>query len=413
MAAREIAVIGGGLIGLATAWALLRRSGTELHVTLYEKEADVGRHQSTHNSGVLHSGLYYAPGSLKAQLARSGLRTMTRFCEEHDIPHEICGKLVVATTEAELPRLAALLERGQQNGLRGLRWLEPEAVRELEPHVRCRAALQVPEEGIVDFRRVCDVLAAWLRARGCVIRTGTFVTRLEPDRGGWRIGTRDGDAHADLVANCAAQNVDRLAASAGHRPSCRIVPFRGEYFALRPERRDLVNHLVYPVPDPAFPFLGVHFTRTIDGRRDAGPNAVLAFSREGYRFSDVNAADVRDMLTWPGFWRFVRRHPRTVARELGQSLSRARFVGALQRLIPEISEADLLPGGSGVRVQPLYADGRLAQDFIFLEAPGAVHVLSAPSPAATAALAIGERIAHRVLSNAGPAPEGGSTVERV
>lgn len=395
MAAREIAVIGGGLVGMATARALLR-GGTDAQVTLYEKEADVGMHQSTHNSGVLHSGLYYAPGSLKARLARTGIRAMTDYCRAHRIPHEICGKLVVAVSDAEVPRLRALWQRGKQNGLEGLRWLGPAAAREIEPHVRCVAAIHVPEEGIVDYRRVCDVLAAELRARGCTIRTGTQVTRLTRERNRWRIDTPTAPHYADFVVNCAAQNVDRLAESAGHSASARIVPFRGEYFELRPERHHLFNHLVYPVPDPAFPFLGVHFTRTVGGGREAGPNAVLAFSREGYRFGDVRMADVRDTLAWPGFWRFVRRYPRMVAHELRQSLSPRLFVAALQRIIPDLTADDLVPGSAGVRVQPLHPDGTLAHDFMFAKGENAVHVLSAPSPAATACLAIGEEVAGRV-----------------
>lgn len=400
MAPPRVAVIGGGLVGMATAFALLE-ARADLEVTVLEKEPDVGRHQSTHNSGVLHSGLYYAPGSHKARLARAGIARMTAFCVQHDIPHEICGKLVVAVTAEEVPRLRALLERGRQNGLVGLRWLDAAGAREIEPHVRAVAAVHVPEEGIVDFRRVCDVLAAELRARGCAIRTGTRVTALVREGRGWRVESDAGDAHVDFVVNCAAQNVDRLAASAGLRPDCRIVPFRGEYYQLRPERRHLVNHLVYPVPDPAFPFLGVHFTRMIDGGREAGPNAALAFSREGYRFRTVNLADLRSTLGWPGFWRFARRYPRMVAHELQVSLSRARFVAALQRLVPDVVEGDLVRGTAGVRVQPLRADGTLEQDFLFAEDAGAVHVLSAPSPAATASLVIGEEIAGRVRAQLG------------
>lgn len=392
----HIAVIGGGLVGMAAARALLH-ARDDLRVTLFEKESALGRHQSTHNSGVLHSGLYYAPGSLKAVLARRGIRRMTEFCREHGIAHEICGKLVVAADPEEVPRLRALWERGQQNGLQGQRWLEPAAAREIEPHVRCAAAIHVPEEGIVDYRAVCDVLAADLAARGCVLRTRTRVTRITRTPGGWHVVTDGETVPVDRVVNCAAQDADRLAIRAGERPPCRVVPFRGEYYALRPERRELFNHLVYPVPDPAFPFLGVHFTRLIDGGREAGPNAVLAFSREGYRFLDVNVADLRDTLRWKGFWKFVRRHPRMVAHELRQSLSRRLFVRALQRLIPEIEAADLEPGGSGVRVQPLYEDGTLVTDFLLAESAGALHVLSAPSPAATASLVIGEEIAKRVL----------------
>ena len=393
MSAPAIAVLGGGIVGLATARALLR-APADYRVVLLEKEAAVALHQSTHNSGVLHSGLYYQPGSRRARLARTGLRSMTEYCQEHGIAHEICGKLVVAVTAAEVPRLRALAERGAANGLQGLRWLEPAAAREIEPHVNCLAALQVPEEGIVDYRAVCDALAREVQQWGGEIRTGARVTGLRQERGGWRLQLGDGGFFADFVVNCAAQSADRLARAAGQHPPGRMVPFRGEYYRLA--RPGLVNHLIYPVPDPAFPFLGVHFTRLIDGGREAGPNAVLAFSREGYRFFTVNGRDLRDTITWPGFWRFALRHRRTVAHELRQSLSRRLFLAALQRLVPELQAEDLQAGGAGVRMQAMLRDGQLVNDFLWVDGPAAVHVLSAPSPAATAALAIGTEIADRV-----------------
>lgn len=395
MSAPRIAVLGGGIVGLATAHALLR-AGRGYRVTVFEKEPEVARHQSTHNSGVLHSGLYYQPGSRRARLARTGLRRMTEFCRQHGIAHEICGKLVVAASAPELPRLRALAERGAANGLQGLRWLEPEAARELEPHVRCVAALHVPEEGIVDYRAVCATLACEVTGAGGTIRTRAAVRGLRRRGARWLIDL-DGDADTvDFVVNCAAQSADRLAHAAGARPDCRMVPFRGEYYRLVAGRSHLVNHLIYPVPDPAFPFLGVHFTRLVDGGREAGPNAVLAFSREGYRFLQVNPRDLLDTLAWSGFWRFVAVHRRMVARELRQSLSRRLFLASLQRLVPELQDADLQTGGAGVRIQAMQRDGGLVSDFLWIEAPGALHVLSAPSPAATASLEIGTEIATRV-----------------
>ena len=401
---RRIAVLGGGIVGLATARALLESEAGSL-VTVFEKEGEVGRHQSTHNSGVLHSGLYYEPGSRRALLARSGLRRMTGFCQEHGIPHEICGKLVVAVTREELPRLQALAERGAANGLQGLRWLRPEEAREIEPHVSCVAALHVPEEGIVDYAAVLAVLAAQVRASGGEIRTGARVTSLRRRQDGWLVGLRDDACPADFVVNCAAQSADRLAISAGERPGCRVIPFRGEYYRLAAGRTDLVRHLIYPVPDPAFPFLGVHFTCLIGGGREAGPNAVLAFSRDGYRFSTVNPRDLVDSVAWPGFWRFLRRHRRTVAHELRQSLSRRLFLASLQRLVPELAAADLQPGEAGVRMQAMLGNGRLVSDFLWIDGPAALHVLSAPSPAATASLEIGRVIACRVRERLGPGTE--------
>jgi L-2-hydroxyglutarate oxidase len=393
--APRVAVLGGGIVGLATAHALLAGEGG-CQVSVLEKEPELARHQSTHNSGVLHSGLYYQPGSHRARLARTGLRRMTEFCQEHGIAHEICGKLVVAVTEQELPRLRALAERGAANGLRGLRWLDPAAARELEPHVRCVGALHVPEEGIVDYRGVCAALAHAIRAAGGEIRTSARVVGLRRQQGRWRVLLPGDAATADFVVNCAAQSADRLARAAGQDPGSRIIPFRGQYYRLAPAAETLIRNLVYPVPDPAFPFLGVHFTRLVGGGREAGPNAVLAFSREGYRFLTINARDLRDTLTWGGFWRFAARHRRMVAQEFRQALSRRRFLAALQRMVPNLQAEDLLPGGAGVRMQALLPDGQLVSDFLWAEGPGALHVLSAPSPAATAALEIGAEIASRV-----------------
>ncbi|HEY0035216.1 MAG TPA: L-2-hydroxyglutarate oxidase [Longimicrobium sp.] len=394
-----VAVVGGGLVGLGTAYALLRRAPGS-RVVLFEKEARPGMHQSTHNSGVLHAGLYYKPGSSKARLAVAGIRRMTEFCREHGVAHEICGKLVVATDETEVPRLRTLLERGTQNGLRGLRWLGAEAAHEIEPHVRCVAAVHVPEEGIADYAGVVRALAAEVERLGGTIVTGAAVTSLRSEGGGWRIFTTAGEHQAGFLVNCAGLHSDRVAAMAGESPPCRIVPFRGEYFTLRPERAHLVRNLVYPVPDPSFPFLGVHFTRMVGGGIEAGPNAVLALAREGYTKGRIDARDVGSALAFPGLWRFVGRHWRTTASELRRSFSRSLFTRALQRLVPEVGEADLLAGGAGVRAQAMLPNGQLVDDFLFVEGARALHVLNAPSPAATASLTIGEEIASRVASHA-------------
>lgn len=391
----KIIVIGGGIVGLATAYRLGERMpGAE--ITLLEKESEVGRHQTGHNSGVLHCGLYYKPGSVKARLAVQGIRQMVAFCQENGVPHEICGKLVVAADDAEVERLHALQERGAANGLEGLRWLGREEMREIEPHVGGVAALRVPQEGIVDYARVCAALVARLRERGARVVTSARVTRLRPVGAGWVAETAAGEFPADYLINCAGLYCDRVAELAGERRDMRILPFRGEYYKIRAERQHLVRNLIYPVPDPAFPFLGVHFTRLIHGGIEAGPNAVLATAREGYRKSDFNAADLADVLTYGGFWRFLRRYPSMCWYELRRSFSRALFCRSLQRLVPEIQPDDLAAGGSGVRAQAIAPEGDLVQDFRFIERANALHVLNAPSPAATASLAIGAEIASMV-----------------
>jgi L-2-hydroxyglutarate oxidase len=387
-----VLIVGGGLVGLATAWRLLERRPA-LAVTLLEKEPRVGAHQSTHNSGVLHCGLYYRPGSAKARLAVTGIRQMVAFCRAENVPHDICGKLVVATNAEELPRLDELLRRGAANGLQGLRKLEPAEMRRIEPHVGGLAAAHVPEEGIVDYQAVCDRLAARVSERGGRIVTGARVTRLEPRGAGWVATTPPGEFAAEFLINCAGLHCDRVAALAGERREVRIVPFRGEYYQLRPERQELVRNLIYPVPDPKFPFLGVHFTRLIHGGVEAGPNAVLAFAREGYTLTTVNLRDLADALTFPGLWRFLGRYPAMVRTELAQSFSRERFCRSLQKLVPDIRSDDLAPGGAGVRAQAMTPAGELVQDFHLLRRDHALHVLNAPSPAATASLAIGEEIA--------------------
>lgn len=391
----KIAVIGGGLVGLGTALAL-QRAQPKAQIVVLEKEAGPGRHQSGNNSGVLHAGLYYKPGSLKARLAVDGIRSMVRFCAEHGIAHEVCGKLVVAVDETEVPRLKDLQSRGTANGLSGLRWLGADEMREREPHVRGVAALLVPEEGIVDYREVSAKMAKLLAERGGRFVGGAEVTGWETRGAVHHLVTSAGEFSADFVINCGGLHCDRIAKLAGRAPTTKIMPFRGEYFCLKPAAANLVNHLVYPVPDPAFPFLGVHFTRLIHGGVEAGPNAVLALKREGYRKTDFSARDTWESLTFSGLWRFLGRYPGASARELATSLSRARFVRCLQRLVPEITAADLDHGGAGVRAQAMTPRGDLVQDFDFVDGPGQLHVLNAPSPGATASLAIGEMIAARV-----------------
>jgi (S)-2-hydroxyglutarate dehydrogenase len=392
---RRVVLVGGGIVGLATAYKIAL-GDPRARVTILEKEPAVGCHQSGHNSGVLHAGLYYRPGSAKARLAVAGIREMTAFCRDHGVAHEICGKLVVAADEAERIRLDALFDRGTQNGLRGLERLDPSRMHEVEPHVGGVAALRVPEEGIVDYPQICRVLAAELARLGSEVVTGARVTALRPVADGWVAESTAGAFRGEFLVTCAGLHADRMARMAGVRSDLRVVPFRGEYYTLRPERERLVQHLIYPVPDARFPFLGVHFTRLIHGGIEAGPNAVLAFAREGYTKTRVHLGDLADAVLFPGLWRFIKTHPRSTWGELRRSFSRRRFAASLQRLVPAIDSDDLLPGGAGVRAQAMRADGTLVEDFWFEEAPNALHVLNAPSPAATASLAIGGEIAARV-----------------
>ena len=397
VSAQRILVIGGGIVGLASAFKLAEEFPSA-RVTVLEKEPQVGRHQTGHNSGVLHCGLYYQPGSAKARLAVQGILEMTTFCQANGVPHEICGKLVVATDDTEVERLKALRERGRQNGLHGLKWLGREEMREIEPHAGGVAGLFVPQEGIVEYPKVCEVLVQKIAALGGEIIMNAKVTRLRPAAGRWIAVTRAGDFTADWLVNCAGLHSDRVSALAGHRREVRIVPFRGEYHKLRPARQHLVKHLIYPVPDPQFPFLGVHFTRLIHGGVEAGPNAVLAFAREGYRKTDFNPADLFDALTFRGLWKFLGAHRRMCWEELKRSFSKKLFCAALQRLVPEVDPEDLEPGGAGVRAQAMSPAGELVQDFSFVRGRRALHVLNAPSPAATAALAIGVEIARQIAA---------------
>ena len=390
---QRIVVVGGGIVGLATAWRLTERF-PGARVTVLEKESAVGRHQSSHNSGVLHAGLYYKPGSRKARLAVRGIRQMVEFCRNHAIAHDVCGKVVVAVTQDEVPRLQALLERGTANGLEGLRWLTPEQLHEIEPHAAGVAAVHVPQEGIADYPAVCQALSDEIQARGGEVITGAEVRAIAREGSLWRVHSSAGDYQAERIVTCAGLQADRVAALTGQARTVHIVPFRGEYYGIRPERQYLVRNLIYPVPDPTFPFLGVHYTRMIHGGIEAGPNAVLAFSREGYRKSDLRVRDLADSLAFSGLWKFLAKYSSTCWMEVRRSFSKELFCATLQRLVPEIQPSDLVAGGAGVRAQAMTPEGALVEDFHFVEGPGELHVVNAPSPAATASLAIGEEIAE-------------------
>jgi len=387
----KISIIGGGIVGLATAYKATRQF-PDSQVTVLEKESAPGLHQTGHNSGVLHCGLYYKPGSVKARMAVSGLQEMLAFCREHNIPHETCGKLVVATDESEVPRLNDLFERGRQNGLQGLQKLSAAEMRQLEPNVAGVAGLRVPQEGIVDYAAVCAALVKGIGERGGRVVTNAKLAAARADGHGWKLLTTAGEFAADFFVNCAGLHCDRVSQLAGNKREVRIVPFRGEYYKIKQERQHLVRNLIYPVPDPKFPFLGVHFTRLIHGGIEAGPNAVLAFAREGYRKQDINLRDLFDALSFPGLWRFLAKHARMSWEEIKRSFSRRLFCESLQRLVPAIRLEDLETGGAGVRAQAMSPDGQLLQDFSFVTQPRALHVLNAPSPGATASLAIGQEI---------------------
>ena len=389
---QDIAIVGAGIVGLATARALLERSAG-LRITILEKESRPGQHQTGHNSGVIHSGIYYKPGSYKAKQCVEGARLMTEFCDKHGIRYERCGKIIVATTAAELPRLETLFERGTANGVAGLEMIEGDRLREIEPHAAALRGIWSPATGIVDYSEVVDVLARQLREQGVTIETGAGVERIVHTADGVTLETTKGAFGARRMINCAGLYSDVIARMAGAATDVQIVPFRGEYYMIRPERRTLVRGLIYPVPDPEFPFLGVHFTRTIHGDVEAGPNAVLAFAREGYRFARIKPMELAGTLTFPGFWQMARKYWRTGAYEMYRSLSKAAFVQALQKLVPDIRESDVAPGGAGIRAQAVSPDGSLVDDFRIITSADAIHVVNAPSPGATASLAIGRHIA--------------------
>lgn len=387
----NVIVVGGGVVGLAVAREITRRF-PRLKLLLLEKEDGVARHQSGHNSGVIHSGVYYKPGSLKARLCVTGAAAMVEFCREHGVPHSVCGKIIVATHADELPRLEDLRRRGEANGLAGLRLVGPRQLHEIEPHASGVQALVVPSTGVTDFALVCEKYAELVSAAGGVILTSAAARAIRRSSNEIVVETPRGAFSADSLINCAGLYSDRVSRMAGDDPGVMIVPFRGEYYDLAPERASLVRALIYPVPDPRFPFLGVHFTRRITGKVDAGPNAVLALAREGYRHRDVNVRELGSSLAFSGFWRMARQHWRHGLGEWHRSLSKNAFVRALQRLLPEIRETDLVPGGSGVRAQALKPDGTLVDDFQFVPSRKVLHVLNVPSPAATASLTVAKAI---------------------
>ncbi len=389
----DYAVTGGGIVGLATALKLSDKY-PDAKIALFEKETEPARHQTGHNSGVIHSGLYYKPGSLKARLCVDGRRQLIEFARKHGVPHEICGKLVVATDPAEVERLRTLFERGQKNGLAGLEWIEGDAgIRAREPNIRGLAAVVVPEEGIIDYKAMCREMVKELERRGVTLRFRTEVRSARTENEFVELSIGDGTrARAGFAIFCGGLQSDRLARASGAATDVRIVPFRGEYYKFTPAARARVRHLVYPVPDPQFPFLGVHFTRMTDGEVECGPNAVLALAREGYRKFDFNLSDVLGIFSFRGAWRIFLKHWRPGLGELQRSLSKPAFVRALRKLMPDLDGDELVYAGSGIRAQAVRPDGSLVDDFEFADAPRQRHVLNAPSPAATASLAIADHI---------------------
>lgn len=389
----DVLIIGAGILGLATALKLLQKH-PGLSLVIIDKEDTIAAHQTGHNSGVIHSGIYYKPGSLKAQNCKRGVGLLLEYCMQKAIPIDICGKLIVATTPEELPRLEELERRGLANGVPRLKKLEKNGIKAIEPHVEGLAALYSPTTSIIDFTLVAKAYAEDIRKAGGLIRLNERVLRLTNN---WVVETTKGSYQAKQVINCAGFHADRVAHLGDKTVAPKqIIPFRGEYYELKKERRNLVNGLIYPVPDPQFPFLGVHLSKTIDGRVEAGPNAVLALAREGYKKTDVSLKDCYDLLTYPGFWAMVKKYWRVGAYEFYRSFSKQAFLKSLQKLIPTLTLEDLIPAESGVRSQIVLPDGKLQDDFLIIEKPGLLNILNAPSPAATASLAIGEAIAAKV-----------------
>ena len=387
----DIVIIGGGIIGMATAMALVNE--TSAKVVVLEAEDHLAAHQTGHNSGVIHSGIYYKPGSLKARNSIEGREAMYAFCEEHGIAHDNCGKLIVATSPKELPALDRVEERGRANGLVGLQRLNSlEELREFEPHVTGIAGLHVKQTGIVDYIQVTDTYGQIVREKGGEVRLNSRVTKVNRMANEIVLETLSGEVHTRNLINCGGLQSDRIAHMCGVDPKVQILPFRGEYYEIRKDRQFLVNNLVYPVPDPEFPFLGVHFTRMIHGGVEAGPNAVLAFKRHGYNKWQISPRDIATYLFYSGFWGMAYHHWQMGLAEFYRSYNKAAFVKALQRMLPELVEDDVRASGSGIRAQALAPDGNLLDDFSIVEAPNQVHVLNAPSPAATASIAIGKSI---------------------
>ncbi|WP_339262870.1 L-2-hydroxyglutarate oxidase [Solibacillus sp. FSL W7-1472] len=389
----EVVIIGGGIVGLSVGLALTERF-PDKKVVILEKESSVSKHQTGNNSGVIHSGIYYKPGSFKARFAKQGSQSMVAFCKEHGIEYDICGKVIVATEQHELPLLQNLYERGIQNELE-IEMLNAEQLKEIEPHVAGLGAIRVPQAGIVNYQQVSEKIRELIETNGGEIRCGEEVKSINEHENGVTIETSKGTVETKVMINCAGLQSDRIAKMTGYFADLKIVPFRGEYYKLKESSRSLVNHLIYPVPNPDFPFLGVHYTRMIGGEVEAGPNAVLSFKREGYKKTDINLFDIAETLTYKGFWKLAGKNMKEGLNEMARSYSKGLFVKSLQKLIPEIQADDLEPGGAGVRAQALKSDGSMVDDFYFIPGKRSIHVLNAPSPAATASLEIGKEIVAR------------------
>ena len=391
----DVIVIGGGIVGLASAHTILERH-PNLHLVVIEKEIKLAAHQTGRNSGVIHSGLYYKPGSLKAQNCRNGYKLLLEFCAKEEVAYEICGKIVVATKTEEFSRLEELAIRGKANGLSRIRHLSESEIKDHEPHCAGKRGLFVPETGIIDYKQMCEKLAVSITALGGEIRLGEKIESISSSLGRQRVSTSHSSYDSKVVVVCAGLQADRLASKMDRDLDLRILPFRGEYFSLKPSAQKLVKNLIYPIPDPAFPFLGVHFTRMIDGSIECGPNAVLALAREGYLKTDFSIRDIWETITWPGFRHVARRHWRTGLGEYKRSIFKSAFVTALQRLVPEITKDDLVPAAAGIRAQACSRDGGLLDDFEIRTIGSTVHICNAPSPAATASLSIGQHVALQV-----------------
>ena len=392
----DIVIIGGGIVGLATALTL-KEKNPSLRLLILEKEDRIAKHQTGNNSGVIHSGLYYKPGSLKATNCINGYHKLIKFCDTHSIPYDLCGKIVVASSEEEIPLMNNLYERGIQNGLENLTLLNKEEIKEYEPHVKGIAGIHVPQTGIVDYGKVSEKMAELIQLQGGEIKLNEKVKDIQQTGNTTIVKTNSTEYETKLVVNCAGLYSDKIARLTEKKLNVKIIPFRGEYYKLTPEKESLVKNLIYPVPDPNFPFLGVHFTRMMKGGVEAGPNAVLAFSREGYKKSDINIAELIESLAWPGFQKVAYKYWKTGIGEMYRSFSKSAFTKALQKLIPEITKNDLTIGGAGVRAQACDKNGGLIDDFLIFENQQTIHVCNAPSPAATSSLSIGEKVAQMTL----------------